>query len=129
MKVLYIIAPAQADGDGKRGVNGPERRSANIINYWQSYSIEPVYAYPSFGTLFEYFNSSRYKMIDFYVKGKFDFVSVFTLVKIIKENDIYIPWTRQVRETWHSAWYMSSPVVDTCSVKYIGTHRNVAPFW
>jgi len=31
IKVLFIVAPAMADKDGKRGVNGPERRSANII--------------------------------------------------------------------------------------------------
>lgn len=94
IKVLFIVAPAQADDDGKRGVNGPERRSANIINYWKSYDIEPIYAYPKFGMLYEHFSSSGYKMIDFYVKGKFDFASVFTLVKIIKENDIDIVHTQ-----------------------------------
>ena len=94
IKVLFIVAPAQADDDGKRGVNGPERRSANIINYWKGYDIEPIYAYPSFGTLYEHFTSSGYKMIDFYVKGKFNFASVFTLVKIIKENDIDIVHTQ-----------------------------------
>jgi glycosyltransferase involved in cell wall biosynthesis len=93
-KVLFIVAPAMADKDGKRGVNGPERRSANIINYWSKYNIEPVYAYPSFGTLYEYFNSSGYKILNFYVKGKFDFRSVFSLVKIIKENNIDVVHTQ-----------------------------------
>ncbi|WP_424686312.1 MAG: glycosyltransferase [Halarcobacter ebronensis] len=94
IKVLFIVAPAMADKDDKRGVNGPERRSANIINYWKDYDIEPVYAYPTFGTLHELFSSSGYKMIDFYVKGKFDFASVFTLLKIIKENDIDVVHTQ-----------------------------------
>jgi glycosyltransferase involved in cell wall biosynthesis len=94
IKVLFIVAPAMADQDGKRGVNGPERRSVNIINYWKDYDIEPVYAYPTFGTLFEHFSSSGYKMIDFYVKGKFDFNSIFLLIKIIKENNIDVVHTQ-----------------------------------
>tara|TARA_R110002033_G_scaffold135_1_gene1488 strand:- start:23781 stop:24902 length:1122 start_codon:yes stop_codon:yes gene_type:complete len=94
IKVLFIVAPAIADKDDKRGVNGPERRSANIINYWKGYDIEPIYAYPRFGTLYNHFSSFGYKVIDFYVKGKFDFGSVFTLVKIIKENDIDVVHTQ-----------------------------------
>ena len=94
IKILFIVAPAMADKDGKRGVNGPERRSSNIIEYWNSYDIEPIYAYPKFGTLYNDFNSSDYKVIDFFVKGKFDFKSIVTLVKIIKENKIDVVHTQ-----------------------------------
>jgi glycosyltransferase involved in cell wall biosynthesis len=94
VKILFIVAPAMADKDGKRGVNGPERRSSNIIKYWNSSDIEPVYAYPQFGTLYNDFNNSGYKVISFFVKGKFDFKSIITLMKIIKENKIDIVHTQ-----------------------------------
>lgn len=93
-KVLFIVAPAVADSDGKRGVNGPERRSSNIINYWEDYDITPIYAYPEFGTLSQRFRDSKYKVIDFYVKGKFDFLSILKIVKIIKNNDIDVIHTQ-----------------------------------
>jgi len=35
IKVLFIISHGEADKNGKRGVNGPEKRSLKMMKYWE----------------------------------------------------------------------------------------------
>jgi len=94
VRVLQIVAAAIPDENGKRGVNGPERRSANVIGYWAENQIEPVYAYSSNGRLVSDFASSGYTVVDFQVNSKFDFLSVVRIVYMLLKNRIDIVHTQ-----------------------------------
>lgn len=92
--MLFIVAPAVADKLGNRGVNGPEKRSFNAIPLWPKYDIEALYAYPEVGKLYHLFKESGAMVFDFYVRGKFDFKSIFEIYRLIKENEVNLVHTQ-----------------------------------
>ena len=115
-KVLFIVAPA-IELNGKRGVNGPERRSANIIDSWEEYDISPIYMYPKVGKLYRKFSKSKYPVIDFYVKGKLNLSSICVIYKAIKKYKVDIVHTQGPG----SLDFMASIASALAGVKFIFT--------
>lgn len=87
IKVLQIVVSKNVSGI-KSSVTGPERRAANLAKNWKKHGIEVVICYPTSGSLHHYFNDANLKVIDFEIKGKFDFFAIRTLKKIIQDNNI-----------------------------------------
>lgn len=94
LKVLLIVSAPVPDRDGKFGVNGPERRSANLAAKWNSKGVEPVICYPHRGRMWPIFKESGAKLIDFEIKNKFNLLAARRLSKIIGENKIQIIHTQ-----------------------------------
>lgn len=87
IKVLQVVVSKNVKGK-KASVTGPERRAANLADQWKDFGIEPVICYPPKGSLYSYFKKAGLKVINFELKGKFDFSAIRQLKKIIIENDI-----------------------------------------
>lgn len=87
IKVLQIVVSKNVSGI-KSSVTGPERRAANLASQWKKHNITVIICYPSSGILNHYFNDANLKVIDFKIKGKFDFFAIKTLKTIIQDNNI-----------------------------------------
>jgi L-malate glycosyltransferase len=68
--VLQIVAAPTAGAE--IGVNGPERRAANVVGKWAALGIEPVIAYPRRGRLWDTFAQAGVPLVDFEIGSKFD---------------------------------------------------------
>ena len=84
IRVLQMIAPAVAGRDGKRGVNGPELRIVNTRKLYDPSKIELIFTYDNQALLWDRFSPSIDKVINFTVKGKFDWKSIVKISKLIK---------------------------------------------
>lgn len=92
LKVLHIIAvPVRVKAnEGKIGVNGPERRMANISKLWASHQVEVFFMYPQRGNLHKHFSEDSTHYFDFEIKSKFDFAAVFKIASYVRKNKIQI---------------------------------------
>jgi glycosyltransferase involved in cell wall biosynthesis len=90
IKVLHIIAvPVRVkSANGKIGVNGPERRMANISSLWKENNVDAYFMYPKRGNLYHHFSKEKNKYIDFEIKSKFDFRAIFIIAKHVKSLGI-----------------------------------------
>ncbi|MFN7974910.1 MAG: glycosyltransferase [Acidobacteriota bacterium] len=76
---MQVVA---APNPGRRiGVNGPERRFANLLGAWSARGIEPVVLYPRRGRLWRRFEEAGVPLIDFEVVGKFDWRGALGLAR------------------------------------------------
>ncbi|MCP4050819.1 MAG: glycosyltransferase family 4 protein [bacterium] len=88
INILQIVAVANCDADGNRSVNGPERRSANVIQEWRKFNIQPTVFYPHYGRMYSIFKNSNAVVIDGSIKGKFDIASIIYLYRSIKKLNV-----------------------------------------
>lgn len=92
IKVLHIIAvPVKVkSSEGKIGVNGPERRMANISHLWINHDVDVHFMYPSRGNLFNYFSKDSSKYCDFEINSKFDVKAIFKIANYVNKHNINI---------------------------------------
>lgn len=94
LRVLQIVAAPAAKRPGPVGINGPERRSANLINQWRAHGIIPVVAYPRRGLLWDRFSSSGETVVDFEIGSKWGFHHVWTLTRMIRRHRVGVVHTQ-----------------------------------
>ncbi len=94
VKVLQIVAAPAARSDGVIGINGPERRAANLVGQWRAHGISTVIAYPRRGLLWDRFVSSGEKVEDFEIGSKWAFHRVWTLMGLIRRHRIQVVHTQ-----------------------------------
>jgi glycosyltransferase involved in cell wall biosynthesis len=92
LKVLHIIAvPVRVKvNEGKIGVNGPERRMANVSKLWRSHNVDVFFMYPKRGNLYSHFSADITRYSDFEIKSKFDIGAIFKIALFAKTNNIQI---------------------------------------
>lgn len=93
VRVLQIVA-APVAGVGPIGVNGPERRSANLIGQWRSRNVIPVVAYPRRGLLWDRFTSSGEIVEDFEIGSKWAMHRAWALLRIIRKHSVHVVHTQ-----------------------------------
>ncbi len=82
---MVVAAPTAQLGQ-QIGVNGPERRSANLVRRWRELTITPIIAYPRRGRLWEVFARSGEALVDFEIGSKWAFHRVFKLAGIVRDQ-------------------------------------------
>jgi len=93
-RVLMVVAAPTAERGRQIGVNGPERRSANLIRYWRKLGIGPIIAYPRRGRLWEVFARSGEALVDFEIGSKWAFHRVLKLAGIVRDQRVRVIHTQ-----------------------------------
>jgi glycosyltransferase EpsD len=89
--VLQLVAPALKDANGKRGINGPEKRALNCAALWQNHNILPVIFYPEDGSLYNEFKAQSGIILEpGALENKLNFSLLNKLRKIIKQHNVSI---------------------------------------
>ncbi len=73
VNVMQIVAAPSMRQDGLIGINGPERRSANVLDRWAEHGIRPIIVYPRRGKLWNRFAESGSPMLDWEIGSKWAF--------------------------------------------------------
>lgn len=98
MNVLQLVTHGSGPGVS-RGVGGPEIRAIESLRFWPE-SLNLTICYSSKGRLFHHVrertsaSTGRYHLIDYYIRGKADWSSVFYLQRLIRKNDIQLIHTQ-----------------------------------
>lgn len=80
-----VAAPRRLNG-GAIGINGPERRAANLVARWGSVGVNPIVCYPHYGRFWSHFENSGAKLIDFAVTNKLHLHKAMALRSYIRRN-------------------------------------------
>lgn len=94
VRVLQIVAAPVASVDGHIGINGPERRAANVICQWRSQGVVPVIAYPRRGRMWEKFKVSSEETFDWEIGSKWALHRAFQLAAQIRRREIHVVHTQ-----------------------------------
>lgn len=86
VRVLQVVAAPVAGAE--IGVNGPERRAANVVEKWAALGIEPVIAYPRRGRLWETFAQAGVPLVDFEIGSKFDVRRIRELARLAAAHQV-----------------------------------------
>ena len=92
--VMQIVAAPTPLAGQKVGVNGPERRAANLASRWESAGVRAVVCYPKRGRLWNEFARARVDLIDFEIGHKFNLRAVFTIKRLIGERAVDVLHTQ-----------------------------------
>lgn len=79
LSVIQVVSAPAPLGDGPAGITGPERRAANLAAQWARLGVNVTALYPRRGSLWDVFENSGIRLIDFEMKGKWDVGAVNTL--------------------------------------------------
>lgn len=85
LNVMQVVAVPTANGVGI-GINGPERRSANLVAQWIKMGVRPIVCYPRRGRCWEIFTRARVPLIDFEIGSKWNLKSAFMIARMAKEH-------------------------------------------
>ena len=117
MNVLQIIVAPELNSQGEIGINGPERRSANLISNWKSYNINPVVCYPRWGQLWSVFQKAEVLLIDYDCGPKSNWHAVCDITTIVKRNKVDLIHTQGSPsvDLWASiaGYYSKTPNIVT----------------
>lgn len=86
LSAIQIVSPARAAADGSVGITGPERRASNLISLWADLGIDVTILYPRRGSLWSRFADTGLPLVDFELRGKWDWRSVAQLVRVARER-------------------------------------------
>jgi glycosyltransferase involved in cell wall biosynthesis len=103
MNVLQIVAAPTQNGKQKVGINGPERRTANLVNKWKAYDINPIICYPNWGKLWRIFEQACVPLIDFDSGSKYNWRAPGAICAIAKKYNADLIHTQ------------GSPGLDLCA--------------
>lgn len=87
INVLQIISVPVKVKNSFIGVNGPERRMANVMSKWEEYGIRVFYMYPSRGQLYSKFSESN-RCDDYEIQSKYNLFSIYKIARFAKKNKI-----------------------------------------
>ena len=76
-----MVAHGVKGKGGEQGVNGPELRTLNSFKYFNTAKYNMIVAYSSNGKLWNEFNKIKIPVIDFFVKSKYDFISIINICR------------------------------------------------
>lgn len=84
VRALQIVAAPTPTPTQRIGVNGPERRAANVVRDWVGQGVDAVVAYPRRGRLWEHFATSGCALEDFEISGKEDLGAIVRIRRMIR---------------------------------------------
>lgn len=85
-RIIEILSPGPYGPDNKRGINGPEKKTIDIIKCWNKKGYKTILFYPQDGALYKEFNNIVEKIIDISFKNSFDVLTFFRLIIYIIRN-------------------------------------------
>jgi len=94
INVLHLVAHGVKGEDGAQGVNGPELRTLNSLSRFDFNRFNMFVTYSSQGKLWKDFNDSGVPVIDYSVKGKFDWKAVDFISRTIRKYNIRVVHTQ-----------------------------------
>jgi len=94
VKVLQIVAAPTRQRGNRIGVNGPERRSLNLLPHWSKKSVKPYILYPQRGRLWNDFRSFDENVKNFEIVNKWFWHKAIPLRNFVLENKIDIIHTQ-----------------------------------
>lgn len=86
INVMQIVAAPAKSQDGPIGINGPERRSANVIGRWAEHGVRPIIVYPRRGRLWNRFADSDSPVLDWEIGSKWAFHKSVRLARWMVKN-------------------------------------------
>lgn len=94
VNVMQIVAAPAKRQDGLIGINGPERRSANVIDRWAEQGISPIIVYPRRGRLWNRFAESGSLVLDWEIGSKWAIYKSVRLARWLVKNRVDVVHTQ-----------------------------------
>lgn len=90
LKVLQIMhaSPYDSSRPNLSDITGVDRLVANMMPYWPKHNIKIFLVYPEDGPNRKFFAKSNCHIINYAIGGKFDFLSIIKIIKIIKKTGV-----------------------------------------
>lgn len=94
VNVMQIVAAPAKRQDSLIGINGPERRSANVIGRWAEQGIRPIIVYPRRGRLWNRFAESGSLVLDWEISSKWAIYKSVRLARWLVKNRVDVVHTQ-----------------------------------
>lgn len=76
ISVLQIVTTAGKTAEKAVGITGPERRASNLAGRWVTEGVDVTVLYPHYGALWQRFQESSVRLINFNLSGKWNLSAV-----------------------------------------------------